>query len=153
MADFFDITKPEDYYLLHSSVRDHTEAGTVANKVEWEVLDAFKFRDMQQRSNWDAFFEYESGADPNEVIKVRLVGYDAETPSESNADLKEALRRTIAEVVEWVLLGYNQTSEVKSESLGRWSATYGSVPSYKDFPAGWKNKLKNFDASWETYSV
>ena len=153
MANFFNIEDQDDLNLLHSSVRGNSELGTVVDKVEWEVIDAFKFRDMQQRSNWDAFFEHESGADPNDEIKVRLIGYDADNPSDSIPELKDALRRTIADIVEWVILGYDQTSEVKSERLGRWAVTYGRVPSYQEFPSGWKNKLKNFDASWETYSI
>ena len=153
MANFFNIEDQNDLNLLHSSVRGNKELGTVVEKVEWEVIDAFKFRDMQQRSNWDAFFEYESGADPNDEIKVRLIGYDADNPSDSIAELKDALRRTIADITEWILLGYDKTSDVKSERLGRWAVTYGRVPGYKDFPSGWKNRLKNFDASWETYSI
>lgn len=151
---FFDPSNPSDLSLLHSSVRDHDELYDVADKVEYEVLDRYRQRDMERVSTYEAFFEYEFGRDPNDEIKVRLVGYDAETPEDSEAGLKEALRRTIAEVVSWVLRNYDTQSDVSSIQQGQRSITYsGNAPTWESFPDGWDRYLKNYDASIKSYGI
>lgn len=151
---FFDPSNPSDLSLLHSSVRDHDELYDVADKVEYEVLDRYRQRDMERVSTYEAFFEYEFGRDPNDEIKVRLVGYDAETPADSEAGLKEALRRTIAEVVSWVLRNYDTQSDVSSIQQGQRSITYsGNAPTWESFPDGWDRYLKNYDASIKSYGI
>ena len=151
---FFDPTKPEDISLLHSSVRDHEELFDVSDRVEYEVLERYKQRDMERVSTYEAFFEYEFGRDPSQEIKVRLVGYDAETPADSEEGLKEALRRTIAEVVSWVLRNYDTQSDVSSIRQGSRSITYsGNAPTWESFPRGWDRLLKNYDASIKNYGI
>lgn len=154
MGTFFDPGNPDDQNLLHSSVRDHDELYTVADKVEWEILDHFSQRDMQSIGTYSAFFEYENGSDPDRKIKVRLYGYDQDTPADSRQDLKEALRRTIADVTSYILRNYNNAPGVQSKSQGRRSwATNNTFPTVDEWPDGWAAKLKNFNARIPQYGI
>lgn len=155
MADFFDTSAQADLDLLHSDIRDHSELDNVVNQVEWEILNsAFMQREGQNRGTWQDFFEYENGNDPNNELKVRLVGYDSDTPADSESDLKEALKRTIARVVSWVLRDYSNAQGVTQISQGQRSISYaGSVPSWQDWPDDWDRLLHNYDARIPTYKV
>lgn len=154
MATFFDASNPSDLDLLHSSIRSDDELQNVVNSVEWEVLNAFSQRDLEKIGTYEAFFEYENGRDPNDEIKVRLVGYDKTTPADSDAGLKEALKRTIAEIVTWVIRNYNSTDGVKSITQGKRSITYiGDSPDFNSFPMGWDRRLKNYDARIMPYGI
>ena len=154
MADFFDTTKEADLNLLHSSIREDNELSNVVDSVEYQIIDAFKQRDMERVSTYEAFFEYESGRDPSSEIEVRLVGYDKENPKESEDGLKESLRRTIAEVVSWVLRNYDNNAEVNSERQGQRSVTYSThAPTWDKFPEGWDRLLSNYDARIKGYGI
>lgn len=152
MATFFDI--PADNNLLHASVRDSSELTNVVNQVEWEILNAFSQRDMERVGTYEAFFEYESGRDPQDEIKVRLVGYDAEVPADSDAGLKEVLKRTIADIASWVLRNYDSNSDVQMIKQGQRAITYsGIAPTWDQFPRGWDNRLQNYDARIKNYGI
>ena len=155
MADFFDVNDSNDTDLLHESIRTHDELSTVVDKVEWEILnEAFLQREGGTRGVVQDFFEYEDGNDPNNELKVRLVGYDQDTPTNSDADLQEALRRTIARVVSWVLRNYDNGQGVRSISQGQRSIEYaGSVPDWQEWPDGWDRILHNYDARIPQYAV
>lgn len=154
MADFFDTSKDEDLNLLHSSVRTHDEVDNVVNQVEWNILDHYSQREGQSWGNYDDFFEYEQGNDPTNEIKVRLVGYDSEDPTNSEADLQEALRRTIADVSSWVLRNYHRSQGVDEIQQGNRSYSSSSgVPSWREWPHGWQNKLSNFSAEIPAYGI
>lgn len=154
MADFFDTTEQADLNLLHSSVREDDELDNVVDSVEWEIINAFSQRDMEGLGTYEAFFEYETGRDPNDEIKVRLVGYDPETQTDSDSGLKAVLKRTIAEIVSWVIRNYENTDGVNSIKQGQRSITYsGHAPSYDSFPKGWDRKLKNYDARIKQYGI
>ena len=154
MANFFDPNDVNDRYLLHSSVRDHDELALAVDKVEWEIIDAFTQRDSQGIATYDAFFKYESGADPFEDLKVRLVGYNADDPGDSDDGLKEAMRRTIADIVSGILRDYDNPQGVGSITQGKRSISYsGSIPSWRDWPSGWDRKLRNYDARLQNYGI
>lgn len=155
MADFFDTSVQADLDLLHESIRSHNELDNVVDKVEWEILNsAFMQREGQAVGTTDDFFTYEDGNDPNNELLVRLVGYDQDTPTNSEADLQEALRRTIARVVSWILRDYSNAQGVQSISQGQRSITYsGSVPTWQDWPDDWDRLLHNYDARIPNYRV
>lgn len=154
MADFFDISETSDTNLLHSEVRTHSELQNVVEKVEWEIIDRFSEREGGSLGNYSEFFAYENGSNPNAEIKVRLIGYDEDTPANSETGLKEALRRTIADVVSWVLRSYDNSEGVNSISQGNRSATFNfTSPSWRDWPEGWKNKLSNYDVKVVQYGI
>jgi len=151
---FFDPNNADDVALLQSSVRTSAELDNMASRIEWEVIDAFKQRDMQGLGTYDAFFKYESGSDPNDEILVRLIGYDETTPDDSEAGLKEALRRTIADIISWALIDYNNNKNVTSLRQGNRAVTFGGMaPTYDQFPSGWDRRLKNYDARIKPYGI
>ncbi|NIT56781.1 MAG: hypothetical protein GWN00_11275, partial [Aliifodinibius sp.] len=99
---------------LHSSIRTHDELDNVIDQIEWEIIEFYSQRNGLGVANYEDFFRYENGADPDNEIKVRLVGYDQTTPTDSTADLKTALKRTIADVASYVLRNYSVTQDVTS---------------------------------------
>lgn len=155
MPDFFDISSQADLNLLHSDVRTHNELLNVVEKVEWEIIDYYKQREgVLGVTNYSDFFEYEAGNDPDNEIKVRLVGYDQTTPADSRADLKAQLKRVIARGTSWVLRNYSVTQGVQSIRQGQRSVTYGiDVPTWDQFPSGIRGMLKNFDARTGAYGL
>lgn len=154
MSDFFNTSDLADINLLHSTVRNHDELDNVVDSVEWEIIDSFTQRESLGLSTVDAFFEYESGADPTASLEVRLVGYDSATPANSEAGLKIAIKRTIADIVSWVLREYTNTQGVQSISQGRRSITYsGTVPSWREWPDGWDIKLSNYNAKHQNFGI
>lgn len=153
MADFFDTTVAADKNLLHADVRTDAELDNVIDQVEWEIIDFYSQRTGLGVANYADFFRYENGADPDNEIKVRLVGYDQTTPTSSQADLKQALRRTIADVASWALRNYYVSQDVKSITQGKRSVEYSGTLSWRDFPDGWRRRLKNFDARFMNYGI
>lgn len=154
MSTFFDTSDITDLNLLHSSIRNNEELDNVVDSVEWELIDSFTQRESLGLSTVDAFFEYEAGADPTASLEVRLVGYDPDDPADSEAGLKIALKRTIADIVSWVLRDYNNTQGVQSISQGRRSITYsGRVPSWREWPDGWDTKLDLYNAKHQNFGI
>ncbi len=153
MADFFDTSEQADLNLLHSSIRTHDELDNVIDQIEWEIIEFYSQRNGLGVANYEDFFRYENGADPDNEIKVRLVGYDQTTPTDSTADLKTALKRTIADVASYVLRNYSVTQDVTSITQGKRSVTYAGTLSWRDFPNGWRRRLKNFDARYSAYGI
>lgn len=152
MAIFFDIGTDSD--LLHSSIRNEDELYSIVDRVEWEITQAFKQREMQGLSTYSDFFLYESGSQPNTEIKVRLLGYDQDDPENSEDGLKEVFKYTIADVVSWVLRNYNNQQSAENISLGRFSvSTSGDVPTWREFPSGWDRRFKNYDARITEYGI
>jgi len=154
MSDFFDTSAQADLDLLHSSVRNNAELDNVVDKVEWQIIDYFSQREGTYRTTYSDFYQYEDGNDPLNEILVRLVGYDQDTPTNSLADLQEALRRTIAEVVSYVLRKYDRQSGVSSVQQGKRSISYmQAATDPNSWPDSWKSRLKNFDAKVPTYGI
>ena len=150
MSTFFDPSKKEDLDLLHSSVRDDDELTNVVNKVEYEMIDHFR-----QRPDIPVYFRsgFENLSSKNR-IKVRLIGYSEDDPSQSNTDLKEALRRSIAHVVSYILRNYDNLVGAQAIRQGQRSVTYkGVIPDVDKWPDGWKSYLRNFDDREAHYSI
>lgn len=154
MYQFFDVDNADDLKLLHQSVRTNSELETIIEQVQWQIIEAFSQRDMQGLTTYEAFFKYEFGVNPRDVIKVRLLGYNESEPEESQAGLKEAFRRTIAKVVSWVLRSYTNPQEVSRIKQGQREVEYsGAVPTWQDFPKGWDRLFKNYDARIQAYGI
>lgn len=152
MSMFFVVSRDQE--LLHPEARTSNELQYVVDRVEWEVIDYYKQRDMQSLATYDSFFRYEFGRDPRQEVKVRLIGYDEEEPLESDPHLLEALRRTVADIASWVLRNEENAQGVTSQSQGNRSVTYsGSVPTWREWPNGWSTNLHNFDAKIAGYGI
>nr|BDD43939.1 hypothetical protein 3 [bacterium] len=150
MATFFDTGNLQHLNLLHSEIRDHTELDNVVDSVEYNVLDYYKQRPSipltleTGRENLDTVNE----------IQVRLIDYNQNNPENSESDLQEALRRTIADVVSWVLRNYDNSQGVQSIQQGKRSITFiGPAPSWDTWPDGWNFRLRNFDDREAIYSI
>lgn len=149
-AIFFDTADADDLALLHSSVRTNAELSNVVDNVEYEILDYYKQRPsipLSLRTGRENLYT------TNE-IQVRLIDYDNDTPSNSEQDLKDALKKTIAEITSWVIRNYNNEQNISSIQQGKRSVSfYGLAPSWKDFPSGWNRWLKNYDDREAVYSI
>lgn len=149
-AIFFDPADADDLLLLHKAVRTNTELTNVINNVEYEILDYYKQRPsipLSLRTGRENLYS------TNEIT-VRLLHYNNTTPASSEQDVKDALKKTIAEVASWVLRNYDNEGKVSSVSLGRFSASYtGAMPTWREFPSGWNRWLGNFDDRQAVYSI
>ena len=147
---FFDTAEADDLALLHSSVRTDDELDNVIANVEYEILDYYKQRPsipLQLRVGRENLYNV------NEV-SVRLLDYNQDVPANTTQQLKDALKKTIAEVASWVLRNYSNSQNVASIQQGKRSVSYyGLSPSWKDFPSGWNRWLKNFDDKEARYSI
>jgi hypothetical protein len=155
MATFFDVNSNDDLALLHESVRRATELVNVINQVEWELIDSYTQRDMQGLATYENFFKYESGVMPGSELKVRLAGYNQATPADSEVGLKEAIKRTIADIASEILRNYDADGNVASQSQGNRAITYahGSSISWRTWPNGWNRRLNNYDAKIKPYGI
>jgi hypothetical protein len=155
MATFFNTESAQDINLLHRDVRGSSELDNMADRVEYEVIQFYKQRDMQGIATYQDFFRYEAGASPLTGIKVRLVGYNEADPEQSTAELKEALRRTIADILSYQLRNYETSDGIASQSQGNRSITFasGRAITWRDFPHGWNLHLRNYDARIQGYGI
>lgn len=147
---FFDVTVQDDLDLLHSAVRNDSELDNVIANVEYEILDYYK-----QRPSIPLGLQVgrENLYNTNQV-SVRLLGYDQDNPANSTQQLKDALKKTIAEVASWVIRNYNTPQNMQSIRQGKRSLSYhGRSPSWRDFPDGWQRWLSNFDDREARYSI
>ena len=151
---FFDVDNVNDLKLVHESVRDNDELGNIVEKVQWEIIEAFSQREMQGLTTYEAFFKYEFGVNPRDVIKVRLFGYNNEDPENSDEGLKEAFKRTIARVSSWIIRNYQNPQAVRRIRQGQRQVEYsGEIPTWEDFPKGWDRLFKNYDARIQPYGI
>lgn len=155
MAIFFDANNPDDVALLHPSVRDNVELINQVDRVEAQVLEYYKQRDQQGLATYQDFFLYEFGRQPGSEILVRLTGYNQTDPADSEAGLKEALRRTIAGIVSMTLRNLDGAEGIASQSQGNRSITYasGQALTWRDWPDGWDMWLNNYDAKIQAYGI
>ena len=154
MYQFFDVENADDLKLLHKSVRANDELEDIVEQVQWQIIESFSQRDMQGLTTYEAFFKYESGVNPRDVIKVRLLGYNEDAPEQSEAGLKEAFRRTIAKIASWALRNYSNPQQVSRIRQGQREVEYsGIVPNWQDFPKGWDRLFKNYDARIQAYGI
>ena len=154
MYQFFNVDSADDLKLLHKSIRTNTELENIVEQIQWQIIEAFSQRDMQGLTTYEAFFKYEFGDNPRDVIKVRLLGYNEDDPEESEAGLKEAFRRTIAKIASWVLRNYSNPQDVRRIKQGQREVEYsGTVPTWENFPKGWDRLFKNYDARIQPYGI
>lgn len=149
MADFFNTSNAEDLNLLHSTIRDHDEIEKVVDKVEWEVINHYK----QRPQNRGRIRSGKENLGTVNTIEVMLIDFNEETPTDSPAGLKDALRRTIADVVSWILRNYSNDQAVKSKRQGQRSVTFHGVPDARQWPSGWSYRLKNYDDREAVYAI
>lgn len=147
MADFFDTTENDDLNLLHSTVRDHDELDNVVDQVEWEIINHYSQR-PQDRGRIRSGNENLGTVN---TIEVMLIDYDG---TDSPDGLKDALKRTIADVAEGILLNYDNERGVQSKRQGQRAISYrGANLDSRTWPSGWSYRLKNYDDREAVYAI
>lgn len=146
MATYFDLAAAADVLLLHESVRDHNELARIASAVETDVINHYRERNER---GLDRYTYYGSPTVAPFVTSdgkyiVWLDGYK-EDADEADTRLKDALRRTIADVVSHRLRYYDEERGVQSWTQGRVSVTFSGGGRDTEWPKGWSRRLAEFN--------
>lgn len=146
MATYFDPSSSSDIFLIHSSVRAHSELVQMAAQVEEEIINHYRER------NRDGYAEYPYYGSSTGTAFITtdgkyviwLDGYK-EDASLADARLKDALRRTIADVISHRLKHYDDEPGIKSWTQGRRSVTYSGSGIDGQWPKAWNKRLTEFN--------
>jgi len=148
MAYYFDLSDAADLLLLHSSVRDHDELARVSLEVETDVINQFRERNTRGAD----FYQYygSSLAAPfvtsDSKYVIWLDGYKEDADDAAvDTRLKDALRRTIADVVSHRLRYYDEEQGISSFTQGRVSIAYTGGTRNNRWPAAWSSRLAEFN--------
>lgn len=148
---YFDPSNAADKNLLHADVRDHAELANVAGQIEHEVIE--HYREEYPRFPQTGYRSSTFDPDGPLVTRVFLHGYD-EDPAEAEANFKEALRRTIAELVSFALRVYDNEIGIQSKRRGGRSESYaGRIPTKDEWPGGWDHRLILYDNTEVVYGL
>lgn len=136
MATYFNASDEADKLLISEEVRAHSDLYSVAAQVEMEVIEYF--------TSYCTVSAPVTGAEVVEKT-VELRGYNADSAL-AEAGLKDALRRTIADVVSHRLQYYDTDETLTSVRRGSraWTRENGAVN--KDWPKNrWDWRLIPYD--------
>lgn len=136
MGTFFDATDPADQKLLSEDNRNDSELETVADQAEYDVIRRYEVYD-----------------DVGERVEVALAGYDEDTDTADSTALAEALRRTIALVVDTRLTHRGDDRALESKSHGSRSWDYNVDELGRKWPDGWRQYLQDFDRLERPYHL
>jgi len=145
MASYFNTGT--DTALLHPSVRTHAELANIAAAAEYDVIQAYTYRvkgksfNSQVQIQPDGPYYYTT-----EDYVVYLDGFNPDADHANvSALLKEALQRTIADVISHRILNINSAGgSILEEKRGRRTIKYADA---KDllYPEDWDSRLASFD--------
>lgn len=143
---YFDVTAPADQNLLAPEYRAYADLANVASTVELEIIAFYTARAP------DALYTYRQSVPIGEAVGainlarfVFLRGYKASSQdSLTDPQLKDALRRTVALVIEWRIAQRIRNAVMSSSSMQGVSRTY-IEQARSLWPAGWTRWLKDFD--------
>lgn len=164
MASYFDISA--DKNLLPLGIRSAAELANVAAMAEAAVIGAFtmspsyylytaydSFVRTQTNATWLlGYSERGAGEDISATtpgaaqIRVFLTGYKVDAAhADVDPNLKTAMKRTIAMVIRWWMVGWN-----RGQGLASSSDLQSKTRSYRDnadhaFPPDWDMFLRPFD--------
>jgi hypothetical protein len=146
VATYFDSTQATDKNLLPPEFRSAADLANVAADVEKDVIGHYTEhgRDTLFRASRD-FSQPGEQVNENLSLWVRLRGYKADAAhADVDPDLRDALKRTIADVITWRLRQHNADPLMASESSDQRSKTWRDSAVYT-FPRSWDRRLRNFD--------
>jgi len=153
MANYFDTSDAADTGLLHPSIKTHADLSRVASAAEYDVIQAFTFKvngaasvyslqasGIQSSATENPYFY------PTEDFVVYLNGFKPDADdSNTSALLKDALRRTIADVITHRLFNIDSAGgNVIEEQRGRRRIKYAEAKD-ADWPDNWDQRLATFD--------
>jgi len=153
MATYFDSADANDTALVHPSVRTHAELANVASQVEYEVIQVYTFKVNRAASMYSLQASgIQSSATekpyfyPSEDYVVYLNGFKPDAGDANvSALLKDALRRTIADVVSHRLFNIDSAGgNVIEEQRGRRRIKYAEGKD-AEWPENWDRRLTTFD--------
>jgi hypothetical protein len=128
--------KQNDAHLLHPSVREDDELDNAIDKAEYDIFNHF--------------------TDTKGEITLR--GYD-DDPAKADVSLRDAVKRTIANMVSFRLRVYDNQEGVTAIQQGVRSVSWsqprmgGSAPGWGSYPEHWDKYLVPFDDSEVLYHV
>lgn len=162
MATYFD--SGSDTALLKSGHRTHSDLATVAAVAEADVIGKYTERPPEVLytarigNNVNGLatgavgrFEDVSSAGLPETstapeLRVYLLGYKTDSAhADVDPQLRTALKRTIADVINWRLSLLTKDAAVESASDDKKSRSY-AVNAQDDFPPDWDKRLIPFDS-------
>ena len=144
MATYFDPTNAEDKKLLPESMRSSTELANLHAVAERDVIRHFTRRRSSSSIGFPTLAET---VNQDLGLAVFLLGYKADsTDADVDADLKQALKETIADVIAWRFKRINKDGAIASETvIGKALGVKWRPSSSSSFPPNFAWRLSNFD--------
>ncbi len=137
MAYYFDPENADDLKLLKSSVRDDAELENIANATEDMIREMY--------SEWNA---------STEAYDVKLRGYlSTADPDDLHPEFKKAYKQTIADVISYRLINYNENTGVKRERRGKREKEWFDGFDPQSLPNNLFSRLNLFDTKVGIYYV
>lgn len=149
---YFDAEDPAHIALLRENIRDVSELKDVAAAAEYDVIAAWSGTQFVGNTTYGTYtFESTLIRTSPFPIYCYLRNFTTD-PEDSQADpmLVDALRRTIAQVIEW------RVSQWKKDPVLRLQYANATSLNYMDdanamFPANWRRRLHMWDVRPEVY--
>lgn len=156
MASYFNVADDAD--LVSPDVRSSQDLQTVAEQAEKDVIRFYTRKEPGDASGWRTTFPEGTEVNAALGLHVYLLGYETDADDEdTDDDLKDALKRTIADVTSWRLqqnkLGFNVLA--KSDGLGGQNRRGREfrADALDKFPPGWNWRLRSFSTLETLWSI
>lgn len=154
MATYFDSTAPADKNLLRPGSRTNTDLANVAAEAEKDVIEHYTRAGRSAVYTSRAVWQDGSPVLVNATLGlyVFLAGYREDAADAAvDADLKDALRREIAGVIDWRIMQRDVNTLAMSESDGTGKSVSLRGDANAVFPPGFGRRLRNFDLREPTW--
>jgi len=145
MATYFTSTDAGDLKLLPESMRGATaELVNISAVAERDVIRTFTRRESQ--FSILGFPTLAEVVNQNIGLVVFLAGYKEDADhADTDADLKQALKETIADVTSWRFKRTNRDAGIASESTDVGKTVTWRKKTASNFPPNFSWRLSNFD--------
>lgn len=148
MATYFDATAPADKALLPPEQQSYTDLAALAVDVEQDVINEYTARAHYWFYTARLMASLEGTPEPVNTalsLYVYLRGYKVNSADVAvDVDLKNALKRTIAEMISWRISRRIRGETLASQSVQGVSRAYLAATAAL-WPKGWDRRLRHFD--------
>jgi hypothetical protein len=149
MANYFDYTQAGDKNLLLPAQRTNADLVNVAAEAEKDVIEQYTERAHYSWYTARLSLNAELAPEPvntNLGLYVFLRGYKQNAADPAvDPDLKDALKREIADVISWRFRQRDVNTLTTSESDGAGKSVSLRPDSNATFPRGFGRRLRRFD--------
>lgn len=153
MATFFNATSTSDLSLIVRTVRAHQDLAIVATQVESDVIEQYTLRQNPSDDYTTQFYTGRGFAKGNGMY-VHLLGFDPDASLVTDTDLVQALKWTIADVVSWRLIQYNENPMLLGEGAPRGTSKSFNENAFDKFPPkDWDYRLRRWDLRPPLYTT